>query len=255
MSAEASSNSKPKLALRVADLSGIGPARVRALRRLDIVSVADLLRHYPLRYEKEAAEGTVADLPTDGKTVGSARGEVVACRWVGPHAGGGYAKKGRFEATVQDDSPNVGQRTLQLVWFNAGYLRDKIHAGMQIRVHGKAKRFGDYPQMISPKWEVIEEEREQPETKDARLRPIYPATDGLPSTMIERLIAPLLDWALPLVPDPLPPELVKHHEMPPQREALRMIHRPNDIEDPKIARRPLAFNELLLLQLGIAMRR
>lgn len=238
--------------MRVTDLPGIGKARARALGRLDIVSVTDLLRHYPMRYEKEAAEGAIADLPTDGKTVGSARGEVVACRWAAPT---GYGKKGRFEATLRDDRDQVGGRTLMLVWFNAGYLRDKIHAGMMLRVHGKAKMFGDYPQMVSAKWEVLDEKQEQPDAKDARLRPVYPATEGLPSTMLERLVGDVMEWALPLVPDPLPAELIKHHEMPTQREALRMIHRPADAEEPKIARRRLAFNELLLLQLGIAMRR
>ncbi|MEM7627407.1 MAG: ATP-dependent DNA helicase RecG [Planctomycetota bacterium] len=241
----------PRLAMRVADLPGIGKARARALRRLGIESVTDLLRHYPMRYEKEAAEGSVFELPTDGKTVGAARGEIVACRWVPPM---GYGKKGRFEATLRDGSDAVGARTLQLVWFNAGYLRDKIHAGMVLRVHGKAKMFGDYPQMVNAKWEVLSEE-DQPEAKDARLRPVYPATEGLPSTMLERLVGDALAWALPLVPDPLPVDLIKHHEMPGQAEALRMIHRPRDAEEPGAARRRLAFNELLLLQLGIAMRR
>ncbi len=73
--------------------------------------------------------------------------------------------------------------------------------------------------------------------------------------MIERLLGGVLPWALPLVPDPLPPQLVRDHEMPVQREALRMMHRPRDADEPKAARRRLAFNELLLLQLGIALRR
>ena len=205
-----------------------------------------------MRYEKEAAEGAIAELSTDGKTVGSARGEVVACRWVAP---GGYGKKGRFEATLRDESDAVGRRTLMLVWFNAGYLRDKIHAGMRLRVQGKAKMFGDYPQMANAKWQVLDEDQEQPEATNARLRPVYPATEGLPSAIIERLVSDVMEWALPLVPDPLPAALVKHHEMPVQADALRMIHRPDDPDEPKIARRRLAFNELLLLQLGIAMRR
>ena len=106
-----------RLSMPIDDLPGIGKGRAAALRRLDIFTVTDLLRHTPMRYEKEAAEGSIADLPTDGKTVGSARGQVVACRWV-PSMG--YGKKGRFEATLRDDTDQVGGRTLMLVWFNAG---------------------------------------------------------------------------------------------------------------------------------------
>ncbi|MEO0513701.1 MAG: ATP-dependent DNA helicase RecG [Planctomycetota bacterium] len=242
-----------RLSMRVDDLPGIGKGRAAALRRLDVFSVTDLLRHTPMRYEKEAAEGIIADLPTDGKTVGSARGQVVACRWVSPHSGGGYGKKGRFEATLKDDSDAVGARTLMLVWFNAGYLRDKISPGLMLRVQGKAKMFGDYPQMVSAKWEILEED-DEPDAAVERLRPVYPATEKFSSVMIERLLDGVLPWALPLVPDPLPAELLEHHNMPTLAEALRMIHRPSDLDEPKTARRRLAFNELLLLQLGIAMR-
>lgn len=237
--------------MRVADLPGIGKRKAQALRRLDIFSVTDLLRHYPMRYEKEAAEGSIADLPTDGKTVGSARGQVVACRWVSPQ---GYGKKGRFEATLRDESDHVGARTLLLTWFNAGYLRDRIHPGLLLRVQGKAKLFNDYPQMVAAKWEVLDEE-DSPEAANERLRPVYPATEHFSSVMVERLLDEVLPWALPMVADPLPSALVKHHNMPVLAEALRMIHRPDDLEEPKAARRRLAFNELLLLQLGIAMRR
>ena len=181
--------------MRIDDLPGIGGGRARALGRLDIHSVTDLLRHTPMRYEQEAAEGVIADLPTDGKTVGSARGQVVACRWVPPLR---YGKKGRFEATLRDESGRVGGRTLQLVWFNAGYLRDKIHAGLMLRVQGKAKMFGDYPQMVAAKWELLDED-DAPEAGVERLRPVYPATEKFSSAMIERLLDGVLPWALPLV--------------------------------------------------------
>ncbi|MEM1107449.1 MAG: ATP-dependent DNA helicase RecG [Planctomycetota bacterium] len=242
--------SEKRLVTRVEDLPGIGKGRAAALRRLDIHTVTDLLRHTPMRYEKEAAEGIIADLPTDGKTVGSARGQVVACRWV-PSMG--YGKKGRFEATLRDDSDQVGGRTLMLVWFNAWYLREKIMPGLTLRVQGKAKMFGDYPQMVSAKWEVLRED-DEPEAAGERLRPVYPATEKFSSVMIERLLDDVLPWALPLVTDPLPGKMLGHHNMPTLSEALRMIHRPVDPDEPKAARRRLAFNELLLLQLGIAMR-
>ncbi|MEM8738245.1 MAG: ATP-dependent DNA helicase RecG [Planctomycetota bacterium] len=293
-----------RLTTAVSELPGVGKRRAQALGRLGIVTVTDLLRHTPMRYEKEAAEGAIGQLPTDGKTVGTARGEVVACRWV---PGQGYGRKGRFEATLSDlaedfsglETPTAGLvlppsgtrggaeasvasslgapagggsagstsegstsagstsggGTLRLTWFNAGYLRERIHAGMRLRVSGKAKMFGPYPQMVGAKWEVLEDEAASPTAKADRLRPVYPATEGLASTVIERVVEEALPWALTQVVDPLPEELLTHHAMPSLGEALRMMHRPADREEPKAARRRLAFNELLLLQLGIAMRR
>src|SRR5690606_4216995 len=82
-----------KLSTSVADLPGVGKRRAAALRRLDIATVSDLLRHLPMRYEFEAAEGSIAQLPRDG--IGSARGMIVAAQWV--PAPGAYARgrKGR----------------------------------------------------------------------------------------------------------------------------------------------------------------
>ncbi len=87
------------------------------------------------------------------------------------------------------------------------------------------------------------------------MRPVYPATEAMGSVKIERLLDEVLPWALPLVVDPLPAELVEAHAMPTLATALRMIHRPTQIDEHRAARRRLAFNELLLLQLGIAPRR
>lgn len=231
----------------VTRLPGVGPARAKALHRLGLATLGDLLRHRPTRYEKLAAEGRIADLPTQSDAVATARGIVMAVRWVG----GGYGKKGRFEATLQDDTG-----TLKLTWFNAGYLRDTLHPGQPLRVQGKVKPFNGYPQMSNPKWEKLpdEEDNDVPAEGD-RLRPIYPSTEGLPSHAIEKLVGAALDAVLPGMADPLPEALTQHHNLLPLAEAFEKLHRPAEEDDHKEARRRLAFNELLLLQLGIAMKR
>ncbi|MEM1354172.1 MAG: ATP-dependent DNA helicase RecG [Planctomycetota bacterium] len=231
----------------VKKLPGVGPAKAGLLARLEIHTVTDLLRHLPVRYEPEAAEGLIADLPADGQSVGSARGVIAASRWVG----GQFGKKGRYEATLQDDSGG-----LLLTWFNAAYLRDRIRPGQPLRVHGKAKLFSGYPQMVNPKWELMSEDEAQEQPgKAGRLRPVYPATQGLPSSAIEKLIATAIERVTPKLEDPLPAELLAAHNMPDLATAFRQAHRPTEPEDHLAARRRLAYNELLLLQLGIAMKR
>ena len=227
-------------------LSGVGPARATALHRLGIHTLADLLRHCPTRYEQVDGEGNIADLPVFTDVVATARGILTAVRWV-PAQGRG--KQGRFQATLEDDSG-----TLALVWFHAGYLRDVLHAGQTLRVQGKVKRFDGYPQMVNPKWEKLDAEQDTPTQKD-RLRPVYPSTEGLPSHAIEKLVGAALDAALPGMKDPLPEPMTQSHNLLPLGEAFEKLHRPTEPDDHKEARRRLAFNELLLLQLGIAMKR
>jgi ATP-dependent DNA helicase RecG len=233
-----------RLTTPLAQLPGVSKRRAELFSRLAIATVADLLRHLPMRYEHESAEGAIRDLPVG--SVGSARGMIAAVRWVGPP---GRGRKGRFEATIQDDTGR-----LSLTFFNAPYLRDKLHPGMMVRVQGKPAVYGPYLQMINPRWERLDDADAAPAAQE-RLRPVYPATDQLPSRIIEQLIERSLPDALALLNDPLPASLLQHHAMPALPLAYQWIHQPRTLDDAKAARRRLAFNELLLLQLGIAMKR
>lgn len=231
-----------RLSTPVSQISGVGPRRAEALARLDIRNISDLVRHAPLRYEQYASEGAIDDLPMEA--TGSTRGTIVAARYVAGRGG-----KGRFEATLEDH-----RARLYLVWFNASYLRGKLMAGMVIRVQGKVVAFNGYPQMVNPHWEPLDA-AQAPPPREARLRPIYPATEDMPSHVIEDLLTQVLPTILPQVPDPLPADLLKRHNMPVLAEALRMMHQPCHEDEPLEARRRLAYNELLLLQLGIALKR
>lgn len=230
-----------RLSTPVRQLRGVGTRRAEILKRLGIHSVLDLLRHLPSRYEYESSEGTISDLPMDG--IGSTRGIIVNTRLIPGRKGG------RFQATLQDH-----QARLDLVWFNASYLREKLHPGMLIRVQGKIKVFSGYPQMVNPKWEPLDESNATP-AKVERLRPVYPATEDLPSAKIEALIAPLFPDILTQIVDPLPEDFVAQHAMPGLADAFRMVHQPKNEEESAAARRRLAYNELLILQVGIALRR
>jgi ATP-dependent DNA helicase RecG len=234
------------LATPLRQLHGVGPRRAQILSRLGLVNVGDLIRHLPLRHERLLAEGAIGDLPMQG--IGSARGTVVNTRIAG--AGGPFRRNaGRFQATLQDHS-----NTLSLVWFHGGFLQQKIHPGMVLRVQGKVGAYQGYPQMVNPEWEVLDEDAPAAALGE-RLRPIYSATEDLSSAVIEELVAQVLPQVVPLLIDPLPEELVKARAMPVLADAYRMMHQPADEAEAAAARRRLAFNELLLLQLGISLKR
>lgn len=227
----------------IAELPGMTKAKAARFGRLNIFRVADLLRHLPTRYERESAESSLAQLELG--TIGATRGQISRCHWE-PKV---FRRKGRFQATL-----DANGFELQLVWFNAAYLRDRLHPGLILRVQGKVKRYRNNLQMINPKWDLLDDATDTPQL-DERLRPIYPATDRLPSAAIEQVVDQVLGQLLGHVEDPLPAPLLEHHQLPPLADAFRMAHWPRSLEEADVARRRLAFNELLLLQLGIAMKR
>lgn len=121
-------------------------------------------------------------------------------------------------------------------------------------MQGKTSVYRGKQRLINPQWELLEDSDQTP-LRPQRLRSVYRATEQLPSTIIEQLISDMLPGVLSLLVDPLPDQLIQAHAMAPLAEAFRMAHQPQDEDQAKAARRRLAFNELLLLQLGIAIKR
>jgi len=224
-------------------LPTVTPDRAAAFRRLGIPTLAHLVHHIPMRHERQEAEATIDALEV-GKIV-SARGEITDTRWV-PRQ-----RRPRFEALLVDPTGQI-----ELIWFNQPYLVGRVHPGMRVRVQGKTDRkAGRRLRIVNPRWEALRPERDEPEAREARLRPVYHAAEDLPSWMIEQAVARVLDDALPLIEDHLPEEYRRERSLPTLRDAYRMMHRPATEAEVEEARRRLVYDELLLLQLGLALKR
>lgn len=226
----------------IEEAPGVTAERAAAFRRLGIPSIAHLLYHIPARHEQEEAEAPISAI-VPGQIV-SARGDVTDTRTL-PRG-----KRPRFEAVLMDASGR-----LDLVWFNQPFLRTRIEPGMRLRVQGKAQRAGYAIRLVNPRWEALRPEREEPDARESRLKPVYPASEDLPSWAIEKTIAAILAPTLPLIEDHLSPEFRAQRALPALSDAYRMLHRPESQEEVSDARRRLIYDELLLLQLGVFMRR
>jgi len=239
-----------KLSSDISLVAGIGPRSKLLYQRLGIHTVGDLLKHLPMRYERHLDEGSIAQADAmvgaeDGsKSAGviAVRGEIATLR-VQP------GPRPRVEATLEDETGRV-----RLVWFNAPWLKQKIHAGATGLVQGEVKRFRGYLEMVNPKWTPLDGAPER-ESFDARLRPIYPATEDLASSRIEKSIVAVLPGAIPLVQDPMPESLRSLRALAPLGDSYRRMHQPADEDDMRGARRRLAYDELFLLQLGVMLKR
>jgi ATP-dependent DNA helicase RecG len=223
----------------IESLPGITPRRAKLLYQLGLRNLIDLVEHFPRTYQFEAAESDVAGL-RDG-TVHTVRGTIVACDYI---VGRG---KPRFEATLED---TTGQK-LSLVWFNAGYYRRSITPGTFLRVRGRVRQFRGMPQMTNPGTQKIGEDA--PWIEESKVRPIYAATAELESREIEKIVEQQIPLAAPMMGEFWDEALRKRRGLIPRDEAYRLIHLPQSKRDAERARRRLVYDELMLLQLGLAI--
>jgi len=220
-----------RLELGLDTLPGVGPTLQRKLAKLGLSTVRDVLEHRPRRYETAADEVAIAALRAGEECVISGR---VLRAEKKPMRG----RRTRIVARVDD-----GTAAVSVNWFNQPWLADKLTPGTQIRLRGKLGRFGFEPRSYD-----LGETR-----ATADFAPVYPAAEEIAAASVRRVV----DLALPLatnVPDPLPAELREREGLALKRDALAAVHRPHDLAEAERGRARLAFEELLVLQLGIARR-
>ena len=213
----------------IESLPGVGAALAKRLRALGLETVRDLLLHRPRRYESAVDEISISQLWGDDEV--AIAGEVVDVRT--RRIGG---RRTIVTARIKDVSGSIGAS-----WFNQPWLADKLTPGTHVRLRGKLGRHG-----FDVKSFDIGAAR-----ATADFAPVYPASEQVPSTKLRELMRAALAEHARDFPDALPAEL----ELPLRRDALAALHFPRDEEEAELARRRLALDELLALQLVVARSR
>jgi ATP-dependent DNA helicase RecG len=224
-------------------LKGIGPARSECLERLGVRTVKDALTLVPRRYEDRRAL-----LP-----IGRIRlGEFQTVAGVVKAAGLGRTRRGipYCEVMLED-----GTGTLLARWYRQTYLLRVFRRGQRVILAG---RLNPYPprEMINPEHEI-----EDPGDSGSagyhtgRIVPIYPLTAGLHQRFLRRWLADLVRTHGPELADPLPASFRERRRLPPLPEAVERLHLPKEMEDARIGRHRLAFDEFFLFSLMILRQR
>ena len=126
--------------------------------------------------------------------------------------------------------------------------------GQRVVLYGKPVRYRGSLQLNHPEFEIVEDDGEE-QLHTGRLVPVYPLTDGLGQRTLRSLIHRVVEEFADAVADSLPPALRRRLGLLPLTEALKGIHFPENPAQADAARRRLAFDDLFILQLGLALRR
>jgi ATP-dependent DNA helicase RecG len=215
----------------------IGEKRAEALAALGIESVADLLMYYPRRYVDRTRRSDVADVGVGDEAVIVA--EVVSVRFR-------RTQRGRALVELEVDDPSG---RLRVVFFNQAWRAKQLPAGTQAMFFGKLDTYRGKRQLTNPVVDLIG-------NRTGRIVPIYPTTEasGIAGWEFGEWVEEALRRANP-IRDPVPVEFLKDHGLVGRAEALSGIHHPQTFDEKTAARRRLAFDELLRLQLEVVMRR
>lgn len=222
----------PELENEVRYLKGVGEARAKALNKLGICKIRDLIGYFPRSYEDRTSFAPIMAAPLE---------EPVCIRaLVATEPRLQNVRRGmrlvKFRAV--DDSGSV-----DITYFNQVYVRDQIRQGGTYIFYGKLTGALTHRTMANPDFEP--EAREGHKT--GRILPRYPLSSGVSNKMLINYVRAALDMAGDAVPDVLPAPVREEYGLAQARYAYENIHFPADFGALELARRRLIFEELFTL--------
>jgi len=222
-------------------VKGVGPSRLELLNRLGIETVEDLLYCLPRRYEDRSKIKDVSEIK---------KGKFETIRVKVLAFGDRTTKRGMniFRVAVGDS-----KGVIHAVWFNQPYMKDKFKIGQELIMHGKVDEH-NYLQINNPEYEILTGTKED-SVHMGRIVPIYPLTENLNQRWFRNILKFTIDNYVDSVVDMLPYAIRQKNNLITLKEAVRNAHFPVSQVVLDKARRRLIFDEFLLLQVGIALKR
>lgn len=242
-------------------LKGVGPRKAADLKKAGLVTVADLLFRFPMRYEDRSRLQPIIGLRPG--QMAAVAGEVLHCHLQHTRR----ANFRLFTALVQDQSGQI-----QVVWPNQAFLKDVIRPHQHIVLFGRVELWGSRGlQITDPEFEVVD----APSTADTpagssgsdglhtgRIVPVYERTGSVTTNMQRRFVWQALEQLPEDLFDPVPQDVLHAHGWPSRRAALLAAHFPpadtdvealNHFDTP--AQQRMIFEDFFVFQSGLALRR
>lgn len=229
----------PGLQTDVRYIKGIGETRAKALNKLGIFTLRDLISYFPRAYEDRTLTRPIRQLILGESACVRA---MIAAEPTAHRIRGGQML---VKVRAVDDSGSM-----DVVFFNQEYRKSSLHAGQTYVFYGKVEGDLIRRQMVNP---ILEPEGQQMLT--GRIMPIYPLTAGVSQLILGKAVRQGLDACRELMADILPDDVRQSHQLCYANYAYENIHFPTAPESLELARRRLSFEELFLLTCGLSMLR
>jgi ATP-dependent DNA helicase RecG len=210
-------------------LPGVGPSQRGKLAKLGLRTVRDLLEHRPRDYQQAVGETPISNLFGEEEAVIAGEVRRISIRPT-------RRRLTVLKAAVRDESGEISA-----VWFNQPWLADKLQPGTRLRLRGQLRRNEFHVRSYDLDGAAA----------TADFAPVYPASEEVTSPRLRTLVESALPHATDFG-DSLPAGLRARERLPLRFDALVALHRPRDGGEAELARRRLALDELLLLQVGLA---
>jgi len=232
----------PGLATPLQFLRGVGPRRAALLEKKGLRTVEDALFFLPLRHEDRTRLTPLRALQP-GQTA-TCSGTIVG---LSPPPPGRTRQP--FTVMLRDAS---GHATAS--WFGWRYLARALERGQRLVLHGRVARYRGAIVLQQPDWEIVESGEDE-RLHTGRLVPVYSLTEGLGQRALRALMWRIVDQFAGQVAEVLPDAARARRRLVGLAQALADGHFPGTEEALAAARRRLAFDDFLLLQLGLAILR
>ena len=223
-----------KLDDKITAIKGVGDKKAQKLSQLNIEKIEDLFYLIPRKYEDRRNVSYIMEAPFDREVL--IKGKVVTQKTTGNP----YSNKTPLRVLIEDSSA-----TLEVLFFNAKYLKNYFKVGKEYTFYGKITLNNGRRQMAHPEFHPSGDK------DDIRgIFPVYPLTDGITQSILRKLIKE----ALPLadeIKEWLPPEVVSQYSLCDPAYAIRNLHFPEDERQINEAKYRMIFEELLTLQTGL----
>ena len=216
-------------------IKGVGPNRAGLLNKLGIFTLDDLITYYPRDYEDRSKPKKICDV-VNGEEVlvqGIVQSKLVESR----------IRKGLtlYRTKIADDTG-----FMEIVWYNQSYLKNQIKQGQVYNFFGKVSLKYNKKEMNSPVFDI------DTKTKNTgKIVPLYPLTYSLSQNVLRGIIENGIKEIEGQLPETLPEYIVKNYSLYDINTAIKQIHFPDNFEKYELARKRLAFEELLIMQLAL----
>jgi ATP-dependent DNA helicase RecG len=227
--------------LQRAGIPGLQPAAAGKLARKGVRTVRDLLEYVPRTYLDLSKTKSIRDLKI---------GEQATVMGTVKKVDGRYLRGRKHMLTVK-----IGDGTgfVEVVFWNQPFRAKAYTEGATVAVAGRFERRSGKLQVSGQPF--IEVMRGDSGVHTGRIIPVHPATEGVSPTMIRRAVHSALQRYSADVEDPLPPDVVRTMKLQPRATALKEMHFPTSADGLRAAKRRLAFEELFVLEAGLAAQK